>query len=55
MPAGTRFLSDTNMFEVEQSATSDSMEEFGGLLTVIFPSPVARPISIEFLQIIRQA
>jgi hypothetical protein len=55
MPAGTRFLSDTNMFEVEQSATSDSMEEFGGLLTVIFPSPIARPISIEFLQIIRQA
>lgn len=53
MPLGTRFISDTNMFDVEQAVTTDSMEEFGGLLTVIFPALTTKPISLEFLQIIR--
>ena len=52
MPVGTRFLSDTNIFDVEQAVSTDSMEEFGGLLTVIFPAQITKPLSIEFLQII---
>ena len=53
MPVGTRFLSDTNIFDVEQAVSTDSMEEFGGLLTVIFPVQITKPLSIEFLQIIK--
>jgi hypothetical protein len=53
MPVGTRFLSDTNIFDVEQAVSTDSMEEFGGLLTVIFPAQITKPLSIEFLQIIK--
>ncbi len=52
MPVGTRFLSDINIFDVEQAVSTDSMEEFGGLLTVIFPAQITKPLSIEFLQII---
>ncbi|MFN7325604.1 MAG: hypothetical protein ACK5SQ_03390 [Chitinophagales bacterium] len=53
MPLGTRFVSDTNMFDVEHATSTDSMEEFGGLLKVYFPATTTKTFSIEFLQIIR--
>jgi len=53
LPIGTRFLSDTNVFDIVQAQSLEGLEEFSGLLTVTFPAVLERPLGLEFVQILR--
>ena len=50
LPIGTRFLSDTNVFDIVEAQSLEGLEEFSGLLTVTFPTALERPLGLEFIQ-----
>jgi hypothetical protein len=49
LPPGTRLYSDANAADI-LGGEADAMEEFSGLLSVVLPQPLDRPLALEFLQ-----
>jgi len=55
LPIGTRIISDTNSLEVTTALNGlEGLEEFSGLVAIVFPVGIDNYPIIEFIQIVKE-
>ncbi len=53
LPLGTKIISDSNIIEIgPEHASSESLEEFSGLVAIVLPNNLTDYPVLEFIQII---